>query len=60
MAEPVAVEFEAEVKQVKTMMDHTVNVILCLPEYSKEQASWFLKHQSELVNVVAVLKPSEE
>jgi hypothetical protein len=60
MTQPVAVEFEAEVKQVKTMMDHTINVTLCLPEYAVEQATWFLRNQGLLVGIVAVLKPSEE
>jgi hypothetical protein len=33
-----AVEFRAEVRQVKTMADHTVNVTLNLPEDCREQA----------------------
>lgn len=38
MAAVKAVEFRAEVRQVKTMADHTVNIILNLPEDCIEQA----------------------
>lgn len=37
-----AVEFRAEVRQLKTMADGTVNVILNLPEDCKEQAKILL------------------
>jgi len=37
MSEPVAVEFEAELKQVKSMSDHTYNVVLNVPEYCLPQ-----------------------
>lgn len=39
-----AVEFVAEIRQVKTMADHTVNVTLNLPEYCIDQVSELLKH----------------
>ena len=60
MSDTVAVEFEAEIKQVKTMMDHTVNITICLPEYAIEQATWFMRNQGALVDIVAVIKPSGE
>jgi hypothetical protein len=45
MADEVrAVEFVAEVRQVKTMADHTSNVMLNFPEYCTEQAAECLKH----------------
>lgn len=51
-----AVEFVAEVRQVKTMADGTVNVTLNLPEYCKPQAAWFMQHQGEIVKEVSVLE----
>jgi hypothetical protein len=41
--------FEAEIRQVKSMADHSVNVTLNLPEYV--DASWFLKRIGALVDV---------
>ncbi len=40
-----AVEFVAEVRQVKTMADHTCNWVLNAPEYCGEQSAEMLKHQ---------------
>lgn len=50
-----AVEFVAEIRQVKTMADHTVNVTLNLPEYCKAQAAWFLSNQGSMVKSISVL-----
>lgn len=50
MSEPFT--FEAEVRQVKSMVDHTVNITLNLPEYV--DASWFLKRIGEMVSVAVV------
>jgi hypothetical protein len=52
----VAVEFVAEVRQVKTMADHTVNVTLNLPEYCVSQAAWFMQHQGDMVKSVSTLE----
>lgn len=41
MAEPIT--FDAEVRQVKSMVDHTINLTLNLPEYCSEQAAQLLK-----------------
>lgn len=60
MSDEIAIEFVAEIRQTKNMADHTYNVTLNLPEYHGEQAAWLLKHQLELVNVIAVVKPAEE
>ncbi len=54
MTDKPAVEFEAEVRQVKTMADHTVCVTFNLPEYAVEQAAWFLKNQGQMVKAVVV------
>ena len=54
-----AIEAIAEVRQVKTMADFTVNVTLNLPENCKEQAKKFLDWQGELIRLVAVLEENE-
>jgi hypothetical protein len=56
MAEPVAVEFEAEVRQLKTMADHSVNLTLNVPEYCVEQVQTMLMWLGDAVQVVAVNK----
>jgi len=53
MGETVAIEYEAQVRQVKTMADHSFNVTLNLPEYEAEQASWFLKRVDAAIKCVA-------
>jgi hypothetical protein len=52
--EPVAVKFEAEIRQVKSMVDHSVCVTLNLPEYSINEATWFLKKIGSSVSCVVV------
>lgn len=54
-----AVEFVAEVRQVKTMADHTVNVTLNLPEYCGDQSAWFLKYHGSQVRCIVVLAIEE-
>lgn len=56
MSDAVAVEFVAEIRQVKTMADHTVNVVLNLPEYCVKQAAWFMQHQGEMVKSASLLQ----
>ena len=56
----VAVEFVAEIRQVKTLVDKTVNVTLNLPEYCKPQAAWFMQHQSDMVKSVSALDTPQE
>lgn len=54
--EPIrGVEFVAEIRQVKTMADHTFNLTLNLPEYNDAQAAWFLQHHGAQVQGMAVL-----
>jgi len=50
---PVAVEFEAEMRQVKSMADGTYNIVLNVPEYClpQVQTMGWLK---SLVRVVMV------
>lgn len=51
-----AVEFVAEIRQVKTMADHTVNVTLNLPEYCVQQAAWFMQNQGSMIKGVSLLQ----
>jgi hypothetical protein len=57
MADPVAVEFEAEVRQLKTMADHSVNLTLNVPEYCVEQVQTMLMWLGDMVQIVAVDEP---
>ena len=52
MAEPVAVEFEAEMRQVKSMADGTYNIVLNVPEYCLPQVREMMGWLKELVRVV--------
>jgi len=47
-----AVEIEAEVRQVKTMADGTINLTLNLPEYCLPQAGILMGWVREMVRVV--------
>lgn len=55
-----AVEFVAEIRQVKTMADHTVNVILNLPENCVQQAAWFMQHQGDMVRSVTGIEVDDK
>lgn len=52
--EPIAVEFIAEVRQVKTMADYTVNLVFNVPEDCREQAKRFMDWVGDAVRIVAV------
>jgi hypothetical protein len=54
--EPVAVEFEAEMRQVKSMADGTYNIVLNVPEYCLPQVQTMMGWLKELVQVVMVEK----
>jgi hypothetical protein len=56
MTDPVAVEFEAEVRQVRNMVDGSFKLELNLPEYSGKQAAWLLEHNKALVKCVVELE----
>ena len=49
---PVAVEFEAEVRQVKSMADGTYNIVLNVPEYCLPQVQTMMGWLKDLVRVV--------
>ena len=52
--EQIAIEASAEVRQVKTMADFSVSVILNFPEPYKQQAKKFIDWQGKMVRIVAV------
>ena len=59
MAEPqqVAIEFSAEVRQVKTMSDLSANLTLNVPEmYKAAILERFGKWQGMMVRIIAVLE----
>ena len=49
-----AVEFEAELRQVKSMADHTWNVVLNVPEYCLPQVQEMMGWLASQVKVVVV------
>lgn len=52
LAEPVAVEFEAEMRQVKSMADGTYNLVLNVPEYCLPQVQTMMGWLKSLIRVV--------
>jgi hypothetical protein len=52
----IAVEASAEVRQVKTMADFSVNVVINLPEPFKPAAKKFMDWQGKMIRIVAVLE----
>ena len=55
MAEEVkAVEFEAELRQIKSMADGSYNVILNVPEYGLEQIKAMMGWIKDQVQIVLV------
>jgi diphthamide synthase subunit DPH2 len=55
MSDIHAVEVRAEIRQIKTMTDGSVNVILNIPEDCKEQVKVLLDWLGEEVKIVVVL-----
>lgn len=52
-----AVEIEAEVRQIKSMADHTYNITLNVPEYCVEQVKVMLDWLQSQVKVVIEKEP---
>jgi hypothetical protein len=50
--EPVAVEFEAEMRQVKSMADGTYNIVLNVPEYCLPQVQTMMGWLKALIRVI--------
>lgn len=59
-SEPVAVEFEAEMRQVKSMADGTYNIVLNVPEYCLEQTQTMMGWLKSLVRVIMVKSDTPE
>lgn len=53
MPKPIA--FDAELRQVKTMVDHTVNITINVPEYHLDKAAELMLHIGEQVQVAMVV-----
>lgn len=51
---PVAVEFDAEMRQIKSMADGTCNLVLNVPEYCLPQVQAMLGWLKDMVRVVMV------
>ncbi len=60
MAEAVAVEFEAELRQVKSMADGTYNITINVPEYCLEQVQTMMGWLKDLVRVVMAKEQQSE
>ena len=60
MTKPVAIEFDAEMRQVKSMADGTYNVVLNVPEYCLPQVQAMMGWLKSLVKVVMVKEPERD
>jgi len=54
-----AIEVIAEVRQVKTMADFTVNLTLNIPEQFKQNALKFGEWQGKMIRLIAVVEEVE-
>ena len=55
-----AIHFDAEVRQIKTMVDHSFNVTLNIPEYNLEQVQELMGMLGDMVAVAIVKIDSDE
>ena len=51
--------FDAEVRQIKTMVDHTYNVTLNIPEYNLKQVQELMGMLGDMI-AVAIVKIAED
>ena len=54
-----AVEFEAEMRQIKSMADGTYNIVLNVPEYCLPQVQTMMGWLQSLIKVVMVNEESK-
>jgi len=54
VTDPVAVRFEAELRQIKSMADHTYNITINVPEYALAQVQQMLAWLGGLVEIVMI------
>ena len=50
----MAIHFDAELRQIKSMADHTFNVIINVPEYNIEQVQELMTMLGDMVAVAMV------
>jgi len=58
MTAPVAVEFTAELRQIKTMADRTYNITFNAPEHCRAQVAEMLGWLGDSLRVLAVKEDS--
>jgi len=58
MSEPIL--FDCEIRQVKTMADHSVNLTLNIPEYNNEAAAMLLRNILSFGRAAIQIDPQEE
>jgi len=56
VTDPIAIEAVAEVRQIKSMSDFSLNVTLNFPEPMREQAKKFIDWQGKMIRIVAVVE----
>jgi hypothetical protein len=59
MTDIKAVEVQAELRQIRTMADGTVNIILNLPEYCIPQVQVMLEWLKQMVRCVITLEDKD-
>ena len=55
-----AIRFDAEVRQIRSMSDHTFNVILNVPEYNIDQVKRMMDLMNDMVAVAMVRADGED
>ena len=55
-----AIEFVAEVRQIRTMVDGSVNLILNVPETCREQAKVLLDWHNMMVRGIMEVEPPKD
>ena len=56
MSDPI--RFDAEIRQIKSLVDRSFNIILNVPEYQKDQVKLMMDLLNDMV-AVAMVKVSE-
>jgi hypothetical protein len=60
MSEPTIVEFDFQVRQVKSMADHSINITLNIPEYEADKVSDIIKRIDEAGTAALVFPEKQE
>jgi hypothetical protein len=58
--QPVAIEFDFQVRQVKTMADHSINLTLNLPEYAVDVVGELVKRIDDAGRAALVFEPDSK